>query len=55
MAEMLSKQTESGDRLRGGTIRAGLVEAVRREIADGSYETPDKLDIAIDRLLKDIM
>jgi hypothetical protein len=32
-------------------IRRELVERVRREIADGSYETSEKLDIALDRLM----
>jgi hypothetical protein len=33
-------------------IRADLVERVRREIADGTYDTPEKWDAALDRLLK---
>jgi negative regulator of flagellin synthesis FlgM len=32
-------------------IRLDLVRRVRRKIADGVYDTPDKLDIALDRLL----
>lgn len=36
-------------------VRADLVSRIRAEIADGSYETPDKLDIAIDRLAKDLL
>jgi hypothetical protein len=32
-------------------IRTDLVERVRREIAEGTYETPEKLDIALERLL----
>jgi hypothetical protein len=35
-------------------IRADLVERVRREIADGTYDTPEKWDAALDRLLKRI-
>jgi hypothetical protein len=34
-----------------GPIRTELVERVRREIAAGTYDTPEKLDIALDRLL----
>ncbi len=34
-----------------GSIRADLVERIRREIADGTYETPEKWDIALSRLL----
>jgi anti-sigma28 factor (negative regulator of flagellin synthesis) len=33
------------------TIRAELVERVRREIAEGTYDTPEKMAIALDRLL----
>jgi hypothetical protein len=32
-------------------IRADLVERVRREIAEGTYDTPEKWEIALDRLL----
>ena len=33
-------------------IRKELVERVRREIAEGTYDTPEKWDIALDRLFK---
>jgi anti-sigma28 factor (negative regulator of flagellin synthesis) len=33
-------------------IRFDKVNAIRAAIADGSYETPDKLDLALDRLLE---
>ncbi len=33
-------------------IRADLVERVRREIAEGIYDTPEKWDKALDRLLR---
>ena len=33
------------------TIRADLVARVRREIAEGTYDTPEKLAIALERLL----
>lgn len=32
-------------------IRFDRVAAIKAAIADGSYETPEKLDIALDRLL----
>ncbi len=35
----------------GGEIRLERVAAIRRAIADGSYETPEKLDAAMGRLL----
>jgi hypothetical protein len=33
-------------------FRPGLVARVRREIAAGTYDTPEKWDAALDRLLK---
>jgi anti-sigma28 factor (negative regulator of flagellin synthesis) len=33
-------------------IRFDRVTAIRAAIADGSYDTPEKLDIALDRLLE---
>jgi hypothetical protein len=33
-------------------IRKGLVERVRREIAAGTYDTPEKWEAALDRLSK---
>ena len=35
-------------------IRQGVVDRIRGQIADGAYETQDKLDIAVDRLLDEI-
>lgn len=35
-------------------FRIGKVESIREEISEGTYETPDKLDVAADRLLEDI-
>ena len=35
-------------------IREDQVEAVRQQIAAGTYETTDKLNIAVDRLLDEI-
>jgi negative regulator of flagellin synthesis FlgM len=34
-----------------GEIRVDRVAELRRQIADGSYETPEKLDAALDRML----
>ena len=33
-------------------IRFDRVNAIRAAIADGSYETPEKLDLALERLLE---
>jgi anti-sigma28 factor (negative regulator of flagellin synthesis) len=37
-----------------GDIRLDKVNSIRAAIADGSYETPEKLDIALDRLLESL-
>ena len=33
-------------------IRAGLVARVRREIEEGTYDTPEKLEIALQRMFE---
>ena len=38
-----------------GEIRPDLVARVRSEIAAGTYESPDKLDLALEKLLDDIV
>lgn len=35
-------------------VRTELVDKIRAEIAAGKYETPAKLDIAVDNLLDDL-
>jgi flagellar biosynthesis anti-sigma factor FlgM len=35
-------------------VRVNRVESVKQEIADGEYETEDRLNTAIDRLLADL-
>jgi negative regulator of flagellin synthesis FlgM len=35
-------------------MRGDRVEAVRRQIAEGTYETGDKLNVAVERLLDEI-
>lgn len=37
-----------------GAVRQDLVRQIRAEIAAGTYETPQKLDMALDRLLDQI-
>ena len=32
-------------------VRQDLVNLIRRQIAQGTYDTPEKMDIALDRLL----
>lgn len=47
-AQLLSKLAELPD------IRQGLVDRVKSEIAQGTYETEDKVDRAIDSLGEDL-
>ena len=47
-AEAAAQAAESG------TIRSDLVARVRQEIASGTYETPEKMDAALDRLLDEL-
>jgi negative regulator of flagellin synthesis FlgM len=35
-------------------IRADLVARVKEEIEAGTYETPERIEIAVDRLLEDL-
>ena len=35
-------------------IRHERVEEIRRQIADGIYETPEKIEIALDRLMDEL-
>lgn len=56
----LSSSVSSTNRLTGttsaseGEIRVDRVAEIRRQIASGTYETPDKLDAALDRLLDEL-
>jgi negative regulator of flagellin synthesis FlgM len=56
VAEVHDAVTMSVDAVRAaestGDIRFDRVNAIRAAIADGSYETPEKLDLALDRLLE---
>jgi len=35
-------------------VRTDLIERIKAEIAAGTYETPEKIEAAIDRLLEDL-
>jgi negative regulator of flagellin synthesis FlgM len=37
-----------------GKIRHDLVNLIRGQIANGTYDTPEKMDIALERLLDEI-
>jgi negative regulator of flagellin synthesis FlgM len=38
----------------GGHVRTDLVNLIRGQIAAGTYDTPEKMDIAMERLLDQI-
>jgi len=48
VARMLAKMAELPD------VRHDLVDRVKHEIEAGTYETPDKLDAALDELAQDV-
>ena len=39
----------------GGDVRMDKVQEIRAQIASGKYETPEKMDVAADRLLDDLI
>jgi negative regulator of flagellin synthesis FlgM len=51
----ISAAAEAAIRAAGsGDVRQGLVDHLRAQIAAGTYETPGKLDRAVERLLDEI-
>lgn len=49
----LSQLASVLQRLRNLPVREELVDRVRQEVAQGQYDTPEKLDAALDELLRD--
>lgn len=49
----LGRMLEGIDRL--PEIRHEKVEEIRRQIASGVYETPEKLELALDRLIDELI
>jgi hypothetical protein len=45
------KKAAKNHRCPDAPIRSELVQRIRKEIADGTYDTPEKWDAALDRLL----
>lgn len=52
LAGPISKRKRNWKSPKDQEIRRGLVARVRREIAEGTYDTPDKLEKALERLLE---
>lgn len=50
----LSGLFDAPEKTDGEAIRVDLVQRVRREIADGTYETPEKWEAAFERLVRDV-
>ena len=52
--EQVKEKSRKGKHSRdhGPPIRQDLVDRVRKEIAAGTYDTPEKWDAALDRLLE---
>jgi anti-sigma28 factor (negative regulator of flagellin synthesis) len=46
-----SRARRAWKKARGGEIRHDLVARVRKEIAEGTYDTPEKMQAALERLL----
>lgn len=42
------------DRLSQLPVRTELLERIRQQIADGTYETPERIHQAVDRLAEDL-
>jgi hypothetical protein len=51
---VIATGSEARGRSTDKSVRTDLVGRVRREIAAGTYETPDKIDSAIDGLTRDL-
>ncbi|MDR1924258.1 MAG: hypothetical protein LBQ66_07785 [Planctomycetaceae bacterium] len=49
--EAIELSNKSGSEPVIGGIRFDLVNRVRAEIAAGTYETPEKMDVAIDKMI----
>lgn len=52
--DQLDISPEAAAASRSGDVRAELVGRIKAEIASGAYETPEKLDGALNRLLDEI-
>lgn len=53
-ARAISSGEVSGPASVGGDMRLDKIASLRRQIADGSYDTPEKMDVALGRLLDDL-
>jgi flagellar biosynthesis anti-sigma factor FlgM len=49
----ISEAGQMLSRMQQPEIRMDKVEKVRQAIAQGNYETPDKIEVVVDRILKE--
>ncbi|MFG0328804.1 MAG: hypothetical protein ACF8PN_02790 [Phycisphaerales bacterium] len=52
--DLSEEARHAADLVADNPIREGLVARVRAEIMNGEYESPEKLDAALDQLLLDL-
>ena len=50
----ISEAARMAEQAQSSEVRTELVENIRAQIAQGTYETPEKLDVAVARLLDEI-
>jgi negative regulator of flagellin synthesis FlgM len=50
----ISPAAEAAMAAEGSPVRHDLVNLIRRQIAAGTYDTPEKMDVAMNRLLDEI-
>ena len=53
-ARRLSATSETNAASESGEVRFELVNRIREEIANGTYDTPERFDVAMERLLSRI-
>jgi negative regulator of flagellin synthesis FlgM len=51
----ISPAAEAAMAAESSPIRHALVNSIRRQIADGTYDTPDKMEMALNRLLDEMV
>jgi flagellar biosynthesis anti-sigma factor FlgM len=50
----ISEAAQMLSRMQQPEIRTDKVDKARQAIAQGTYETPDKIEVAVNRILKDL-
>jgi len=50
----ISPAAQAASAAEASPIRLALVNSIRRQIAEGSYDTPEKMEMALSRLLDEM-